>query len=124
MAAITRDIDAAVRDPDLDAHDAGIGRHAPIGRRRSRGIRLGQTRIPAGDQARHERAVSVGVHVPEGVGLRLQRQVRAVNDLARVASPSTGLTPVSMTATSTPFPVYPACHQAAAPVQLVVLDME
>src|SRR3989304_5698921 len=41
-----------------------------------------------------------------------------------VARPSTGLTPVSMTATSTPAPVYPAAHQARTPVYVVVLYME
>src|SRR3990172_8817693 len=44
--------------------------------------------------------------------------------LPAVARPSTGLTPVSMTATSTPAPVYPAAHQARTPVYVVVLYME
>src|SRR3970282_246773 len=44
--------------------------------------------------------------------------------LPAVARPSTGLTPVSMTATSTPAPVYPAAHQARIPVYVVVLYME
>ena len=35
--------------------------------------------------------------------------------LPAVARPSTGATPVSITATSTPAPVYPAFHHAAAP---------
>src|SRR3972149_4713599 len=44
--------------------------------------------------------------------------------LPAVARPSTGLTPVSMTATSIPAPVYPAAHQARTPVYVVVLYME
>ena len=44
--------------------------------------------------------------------------------LPGVARPSTRLTPVSMTATSTPAPVKPASHNAAAPVYAVVLAIE
>src|SRR3989304_84020 len=44
--------------------------------------------------------------------------------LPAVARPSAGLTPVSMTATSIPAPVYPAAHQARTPVYVVVLYME
>jgi hypothetical protein len=49
--------------------------------------------------------VAIDVLVTQDVVLRVERQVRAVDDLAGGVEAGTSLTPVSMTATSTPLPV-------------------
>ena len=77
------DVHAAVGDADLEADDPGIGGDAAEARGRRVRVRRRERRVLAGDDAGHERPVAVRVEVPEGRVLRLEREVRAVDDLAR-----------------------------------------
>jgi hypothetical protein len=76
------DIGAAVCRADLDADDPGIGGDAPIGRGRSVRVGNGELRIVPGDESGHERPVAERVEVPEVRCLRLDREVRPVENLA------------------------------------------
>ena len=75
-----RHVRPSVRIGDLERDDPRAGRHAQVGRGRRLAARRG---VPSGDQSGHERAVAVGVEVAEVRRLRLEREVRAVDDLLR-----------------------------------------
>ena len=77
------DIGAAVRRRHLQAYDAGVGRDTAVGGGRSIRIGSGQRAVVSGDKAGHERAVSEGVEILKIRGLRFERQVGSVDDLAR-----------------------------------------
>ena len=74
----------------------------------------GRRRGAAGDDAGHVGAVPVRVETGDLVDAALEREVGPDDDLV-VDRSATGATPVSITATSMPAPVYPAAHKSSAP---------
>ena len=110
-----RNVCAAVGGRDLETDDPCVGSDTPIcGSGRVR-VRRRQCLVASRDEACHERPVTVRVEIREVRRLRLQRDVRPVDHLPRCVEALNGRDAQSITATSIPFPVYPAFHQAVAP---------
>src|SRR5829696_5498038 len=79
-----RDVGLTLGVSDLDADDAGVRRHADEVRRVP--AHRGRGGVTAGDDAGHGGPVTVGVEVLRRAA-GLERQVRAVDDLARPGQP-------------------------------------
>ena len=80
-----RHVGAAVGGGDLQADDSRVGRHSPVGRGRRVDVGTRERDVATGDEAGHEGPVTEGVEIRQVVGLGLERQVRAVDHLARAA---------------------------------------